>query len=143
MSVRAVAAATLLVMEVTAAFATVRIHNDNGGQIGDYLSKYQALSRSGERVEIDGTCASACTMLLGIIPSSRICVTPQAVLEFHSAWDFAPSGNQVASSAGNQILWSYYPGNVRRWITRHGGLQSEVLYLRGLELEAMYRTCNN
>src|SRR5436190_14511282 len=27
-----------------------------------YLAKYQALRASGERVEIDGTCASACTM---------------------------------------------------------------------------------
>lgn len=143
MRFRAAAAAMLLVTEVATASATVRIHDDLGGQIGDYLSKYQALSRSGEQVEIDGTCASACTMLLGMIPSSRICVTPQAVLEFHSAWDFARSGNQVVSREGNEILWSYYPSNVRRWITRHGGLHSEVLYLRGFELNAMYRACNN
>ena len=46
---------------------TVLIADDTGGQIGPYLAKYRALRASGERVEIDGTCASACTMLLGII----------------------------------------------------------------------------
>jgi len=43
-------------------------------------------AENGEQVMIDGTCASACTMLLGVIPRNRICVTPRAVLAFHSAW---------------------------------------------------------
>jgi hypothetical protein len=57
---------------------------------------------------IDGTCASACTMLLGVIPRNRICVTQRAVLAFHSAWTPTSEGEQI-SSAGNFYLWSNYP----------------------------------
>jgi hypothetical protein len=141
MKTRAVLAAMFLMTGIAAASATVRISDDSGGQIGDYLAKYSALRLSGERVEIDGTCASACTMLLGTIPRNRICVTPRAVLEFHSAWDPSPSGGEVTSEAGNQILWSTYPSAVRKWISRHGGLRSRIITLSGAELAAMYPPC--
>src|ERR1700745_332237 len=87
MKTHVVLASVLLMLGPAPATATVRIANDTGGQIGPYLAKYRALRSSGERVEIDGTCASACTMLLGIIPRNRICITPRASLVFHSAWD--------------------------------------------------------
>jgi hypothetical protein len=61
-------------------------------------------------------------------------------LAFHSAWD-PTSGGHVASSAGNRILWSKYPSDIRKWISRHGGLQSRIIYLHGPELFAMYRLC--
>jgi hypothetical protein len=78
----------VLMIETSAsASAAVRVYEDNGGQIGNYLAKFKALRASGEQVIIDGTCASACTMLLGMIPRQRICVTPRAVLAFHAAWD--------------------------------------------------------
>jgi hypothetical protein len=60
--------------------STERILDDSGGRIGTYLTRYEALRKSGQRVAIDGTCASACTLLLGVIPHNRICVTPRAVL---------------------------------------------------------------
>jgi hypothetical protein len=142
MVARPAIAAIFLMVGIAAASATVRIHHDFGGQIGEYLARFSALRRSGERVEIDGTCASACTMLLGTIPRSRICVTPRAVLEFHSAWDPSPAGGEVASEAGNQILWSTYPSEVRKWISRHGGLQSQIIKLSGPALAAMYPRCN-
>jgi len=62
-----------------------RILDDSGGRIGSYLTRYEALRKSGRRVALDGTCASACTLLLGVIPRERICVTPRAVLAFHAA----------------------------------------------------------
>jgi hypothetical protein len=138
MIARAAIAAVFLIACITAASAAVRIYDDPGGQIGNYLARFSALRRSGQRVEIDGMCASACTMLLGTIPRNRICVTPRAVLEFHSAWDPSPSGGEVASQAGNQILWSTYPSQVRHWISRHGGLRSQIIKLRGAALAAMY-----
>lgn len=142
MKARAALTVVFLVMAITAASAAVRVYDDPGGQIGNYLAKYRALRSSGERVEIDGLCASACTMLLGTIPRNRICVTPRAVLEFHSAWDPTPSGGEAISQAGNQILWSNYPSQVRKWISRHGGLGSRVIQLRGPALAAMYPPCN-
>lgn len=141
MKARAALAAMVLIAGMAAASATVRIADDSGGQIGDYLSKFKALRESGERVEIDGTCASACTMLLGTIPRNRICVTPRAVLEFHSAWDPTASGATPTSEAGNQILWSTYPAQVRTWIRRHGGLNSRIIRLSGPALAAMYPAC--
>jgi hypothetical protein len=120
---------------VTSAFA-LTIYDDRGGQIGEYLAKYQALRVSGERVEIDGICASACTMVLGVIPRYRICVTPRATLAFHAAWDPTPEGDAV-SGAGTRILWSKYPPEIRKWISRHGGLPSQMIYLRGPELFAL------
>ena len=140
MKARAVAAAMLLTMNVASALATVKISDDRGGQIGDYLAKYHALRENGERVMIDGTCASACTMLLGVIPRNRICVTPRAVLAFHSAWTPTSEGEQI-SSAGNYYLWSNYPPAVRKWIIQHGGLHSRIIYLSGAELTAMYPRC--
>src|SRR5271169_569652 len=139
MKARPVLTAMLVMMNIASASATVRIYDDFGGQIGDYLAKYQTLRMSGERVAIDGTCASACTMLLGAIPRNRICVTPRAALAFHAAW--TPSGDAVVSSEGNRYLWSNYPRDVREWISRHGGLGPQIIYLRGPELSAMYPAC--
>ncbi|MGB5183660.1 MAG: hypothetical protein WBO12_15935 [Xanthobacteraceae bacterium] len=140
MKTRAMLATILLLMSMSSAFPAVRIYDDRGGHIGEYLAKYHALRVSGEQVVIDGICASACTMLLGTIPRDRICVTQRAVLEFHAAWDPTPAG-QAVSSAGNRILWSNYPSNLRKWISRHGGLRSQMIYLRGPELAAMYPIC--
>ena len=123
-----------------AAAAAERILDDSGGRIGAYLSRYEALRKSGQHVAIDGTCASACTLLLGVIPHNRICVTPRAVLAFHAAWDPSMTGAQT-NPAGTKYLWSRYPGDVRRWIARHGGLRSQTIYLGGRELAAMFQTC--
>jgi hypothetical protein len=136
----AIAAMLLIPISLAPASASMRITEDLGGQIGNYLDKYHALRASGERVIIDGTCASACTMVLGTIPRNRICVTPRAVLAFHSAWTPTSEGEQ-SSSAGNSYLWSSYPGSVRKWITAHGGLHSQIIYLSGPELTAMYPAC--
>jgi hypothetical protein len=141
MHARAALAAMLFTLtSIASTSAAMRISDDPGGQIGAYLAKYQALRASGDRVEIDGTCASACTMLLGLIPRNRICVTPRAVLAFHSAWTPTSEGEQI-SSAGNYYLWSNYPSDVRKWIIAHGGLHSQIIYLSGPELTAMYPAC--
>jgi hypothetical protein len=42
--------------------AAVRIADDPGGRIGNYVSKYQRMRASGQTVIIDGRCASACTI---------------------------------------------------------------------------------
>jgi hypothetical protein len=124
----------------TAAAPAERILDDSGGRIGSYLTRYQALRKSGQRVVIDGTCASACTLLLVLIPHNRICVTPRAVLAFHAAWDPSLTGGQT-NAAGTKYLWSRYPDGVRRSIARHGGLRSQTIYLGGRELAAMFPSC--
>ena len=97
---------------------------------------------SGERVIIDGPCLSACTMVLGVIPRERICVTSRARLGFHAAWQPGDNGRPVTSRAATRLLMDIYPENVRSWITRRGGLSPKRMFLSGRELNAMYPTCN-
>ena len=91
--------AVLAALTASTAPAGVRIKADPGGQIGPYLEELEQLRGSGERVIIDGPCLSACTMVLGVIPRNRICVTPRARLGFHAAWHPGDNGRQVTSRA--------------------------------------------
>jgi hypothetical protein len=138
----AAAAATIsLSVSSTPASATVRIVGDYGGQIGPYLEQFAALRHSGERVIIDGPCLSACTMILGVIPRDRICVTPRARLGFHAAWNPGDDGAPILSRGGTQLLMEVYPQQVRQWINRRGGLKQRMVFLSGRELASMYRPC--
>jgi hypothetical protein len=134
-------AAALLFAGVGASQAVVQIADDRGGRIGTYLNKYQSLRTSGEKVIIDGLCASACTIVLGSVPHDKICVTSRANLGFHAAWDFAANGRKVTNPDATQTLYSMYPSPVRRWIAARGGLKPQMIFLRGAELMSMYRSC--
>jgi hypothetical protein len=134
-------AAVLLLAEMGASHAVVRISDDRGGRIGTYVDKYQGLRNSGEAVIIDGLCASACTIVLGAIPRDKICVTSHAMLGFHAAWDFGANGRAVTNPEATQMLFSMYPTAVRRWISARGGLTPHMIFLRGKELQSMYKPC--
>jgi len=125
----------------TLATAQVRISEDHGGRIDQYQRRFAALRSSGERVVIDGLCSSACTLVLGAVPRRRICVTPRAVLGFHAAWVYGPSGGPVTSPFHTRLLWASYPHSVRSWISRNGGLTPHMIYLQGHELTTMFSPC--
>jgi hypothetical protein len=135
------AGAVMAILASQPASAVVRIANDAGGQIGPYLDRLSSLRSSGESIVIDGPCLSACTLLLGIIPRERICVTPRARLGFHAAWKPDAAGNKRLSPEGTRALWEIYPVNVRRWLSRRGGLKTQMVYLSGTELASMYTAC--
>ena len=137
----ALIAGVLLLAGVSLSHAAIRIADDRGGKIGTYIDRYQRLRSSGETVIIDGLCASACTMVLGAVPRERICVTSQAVLGFHAAWDSGADGRAVTNPGATQMLYSVYPSPVRRWIAARGGLKPQMIFLRGRELMSMYRPC--
>ena len=99
------------------------------------------MRQTGQRVIIDGLCLSACTMVLGIVPRERICVTQRARLGFHAAWLPDAAGRPKLSTAGTKALWDIYPVEVRNWLVKHGGLKPKMVYLHGTELAAMYPTC--
>ncbi|MGY3449672.1 hypothetical protein [Bradyrhizobium sp. USDA 4353] len=134
-------AVVLLLSGVSASQAVVRIADDRGGRIGTYVDKYQGLRTSGEYVIIDGLCASACTIVLGAIPHDKICVTSHANLGFHAAWDFGANGRAVTNPEATQMLYSMYPSPIRRWITQRGGLTPRMIFLKGRELQALYKPC--
>lgn len=132
----------LVALTVTSASATVLISNDNGGLMEDYARRFRQVRQSGEPVVIDGTCMSACTMVLGLIPRDRICATPQALLGFHAAWQVNDAGHRIASAAGTRELMSTYPAAVRAWITRQGGLKPGIMLLQGSALAAIVPPCD-
>jgi hypothetical protein len=134
-------AAVLLLIGMAPSHAVVRIADDRGGRIGTYVDKYQALRTSGEAVIIDGLCASACTIVLGQIPRDRICVTSHATLGFHAAWDFGANGRAITNPEATQMLYAMYPTSVKRWINARGGLTPHMIFLRGKELQALFKPC--
>jgi hypothetical protein len=93
---------------------------------------------------IDGICNSACTLVFGIVPMNRICVTPRAVIGVHEAyidkrWTF---GVRVASGKGTEDLLSYYPKELKAWIKRHGGLKPQMQHIKnGPDLWAFVDPC--
>jgi hypothetical protein len=133
--------AITLLAEITASHAAVRIVDDPGGRIGTYVERYEGMRSSGERVIIDGYCASACTIVLGTIPHDRICVTFRARLGFHAAWDPGSNGRKMTNPEATHSLYSMYPFEVRHWIDQRGGLTPHVIFLSGRELANMYRPC--
>jgi hypothetical protein len=145
MDMRARLIATVLstALTATSASATVIISDDVGGKMKDYTTHFRQVRDSGEPVIIAGTCVSACTMVLGLVPSDRICATHNAVLGFHAAWTFGDSGKRVVSASGTQDLMQTYPASVRAWIARRGGLTPKMMYLRGRDLAAIVAPCNS
>ena len=134
-------AAMLLLAGGATSHAVVRITNDRGGQIGRYVERYEQLRASGQTVIIDGLCASSCTIVLAAIPHEKLCVTRNANLAFHAAWDFGAHGRAITNPGATWMLYSMYPSQVRRWIVSRGGLSPRMIFLRGRQLEAMYRPC--
>ncbi len=142
-SVRLLLSALLVLMSLPAQ-AEHRITRDFGGLVDQYKAKYAKIRDRGDRVVIDGICNSACTLVLGIVPLNKICVTPRASLGFHAAYfDQAYTlGIKVTSSAGTADLMSYYPPAVKNWISRNGGLTPDMKRVRnGPDLWSMVDPC--
>jgi hypothetical protein len=133
-------AATLI--SSSAAQATIRLANDPGGLIAAYEARFARARASGERIVIDGSCLSACTLAIGMVPREQICATPRAVLGFHAAWQPTPFGKAISFPATQQMM-NIYPPEIRAWIGRHGGLHPNLIYLRGQELAEFVPACTD
>jgi hypothetical protein len=128
----------------SSAVAEYRITRDHGGLLEDYKAKYAVIRDRGERVVIDGICNSGCTLVLGIVPLNRVCVTPRASLGFHMAYyDKATTfGVKVMSYEGTAELMSYYPTTVKDWLDQHGGIAADMKKVKnGPELWAIVDPC--
>jgi hypothetical protein len=139
--IRILVAALALCAGVTSARAEVRILSSPGGQVGPFIELFDKVRQTGERVVIDGPCLSACTLVLMTVPSERICVTRRAVLGFHAARSMDRRGRLYAEPEASKAVHDAYPEPIRNWISRHGGLTSRMLLLRGRELTAFYPSC--
>lgn len=129
-------------LTVGPASAMIRIHEDYGGQIGQYIRKFQAWRDSGQQVVIDGECYSACTLVLAVVPHNRICITSRARLGFHAAWMPDEYGRPRRHSGGTHLLYAMYPRNVQNWISRHGGLRNRMIVMTARELATFLPVCS-
>lgn len=94
------------------------VRYDPGGYYHERLSQMENLRRTGERVEISGTCASSCTMLMSL---PNACVHPDATMRFHGPstidgqplmkWHFDETSQGVAN---------HYPPALEAWYMQTG-----------------------
>lgn len=134
------AALAAALISSSAAHATIRLANDPGGLIQAYQARFTHARATGERIVIDGSCLSACTLAIGLVPKEQICATPRAVLGFHAAWQPTPFG-KATSFPATQHMMSIYPHEVQAWIGRHGGLTPHMIFLKGEELAEYVPAC--
>ena len=131
----------LVVTLVQRSDAMTRIDDDMGGSLGQYLLRFATIRDSGERVMIDGSCFSACTLVTALIPKQRICVTERARLGFHAGWISDQNGERAVSVEATRLMYQMYPRAIQQWINLHGGLGKQTLVLKGRELMALYPAC--
>src|ERR1700743_3198252 len=134
----------LLCFATLPARADLHITRDHGGYVEEYKEKYARIRDNEERVIIDGGCNSACTLVFGIVPLNKICVTPRASVGFHEAYydKSFTMGIKVTSAEGTADLMSYYPDTVKDWIRRNGGLTTQMKKIRnGVELWKIVDPC--
>jgi len=125
-----------------------------GGSLFEFYELYSTIRNEGRQVRIDGMCMSACTMVAGLIPAERICVTPFAILGFHSAYQMTVVGPQH-SSEGTRMIWQTYPAKLQRMLIDAGwkgdpedhrddpslNKHPQMIYIRTPELYAVFRPC--
>ncbi len=110
---------------------TTDVFDNHGGRVAEYSARWAGLAAQSVSVRIPGPCQSACTVLLGHIPRSRICVTEQASFGFHLA-------NLPQATA---TLWAAYPADVKAWINAHGGLTKDFKWMSAPDVFNFFRKC--
>src|SRR5450631_1631938 len=144
MRIKPFALLLLPLLAAAPARADLHITGDHGGYVEEYKAKYQRIRDRHERVIIDGVCNSACTLVFGIVPINKICVTPRASLGFHEAYyDKAFTfGIKVTSAEGTSELMSYYPQTVKDFFCFNDAATTEMKKIKnGVELWKIVDPC--
>jgi hypothetical protein len=112
------------------------ISGDRGGYVIDYAIRALKMRRSGGFVRFSGACDSACTLYLSM-PRSKVCITQSASFGFHLPYGAGARGNQVAAN----FMMKNYPGWVRGWIAKRGGLKSSIATMTYADASRFLPTC--
>ena len=137
------AAAAAATVFSSSAHATIRLANDPGGLIAAYEHRFVRARATGEHVVIDGSCLSACTLAVGLVPREQVCATPKAVLGFHAAWTPTPWGQKQVSGPATQHMMNIYRPDLQAWINSHGGLTPHMIFLKGSDLAPIVAPCSD
>lgn len=106
---------------------TIVVRDDAGGDLGLYEVRLGVYRSLGINVRIDGTCASACTILTQL-PADQVCATGRAMLLFHRIRHQGGGAQDTARLAReNTRLVESYPAAIRAWIESHGGLTDSLI----------------
>ena len=98
---------------VVCADGAIVIGDDPGGNVQEYLQKYDALRQTHTPVILAGDCVSACSFVL-TLPRSQVCALPGSRLGFHGA--SRTPGGPVDLKASKQIGRLFYPPSVRPYL---------------------------
>jgi len=135
--VSASSAGELLRPRINLGTANVKtISGDRGGYVIDYAIRALKMRRSGTFVRFNGSCDSACTLYLSM-PRSKVCITQSASFGFHLPYGAGARGNQVAAN----FMMKNYPGWVRGWIAKRGGLNSSIATMTYADASRFLPTC--
>jgi hypothetical protein len=110
---------------------TIDISDNHGGSVAEYSARWADLAKQGVSVRIVGPCQSACTVLLGYIPRSRICVTPDASFGFHLAH---------LETATASLRHAYAP-DIMAWIDARGGLTPDFKWMSAPDTYRYFKKC--
>ena len=124
-------ALVLCLLAVPAVAETIDVYDNHGGSVAQYNARWAALAARGVDVRIVGPCQSACTVLLGHIPRSKICVTPNGSFGFHLA-------NLPSATA---TLWNAYDSDIRGWINARGGLTKNFKWMSAPDTYRYFHRC--
>jgi hypothetical protein len=127
--VRVLAMLSILTLPTSA--ETIDVSDNHGGSVAEYSAHWSELARRGVNVRIVGPCQSACTVLLGQIPRSHICVTPEASFGFHLAH----------LSSATATLRNAYSSDIKAWIDAHGGLTHDFMWMRAPDTYRYFHKC--
>lgn len=113
---------------------------DRGGKLGQRARKIAALRATGERVELRGTCLSACTMYLDL-PGA--CVGPEAVFGFHGPTRDGRALPAQEFEHWSNLMASHYREPLRSWYMSEGRFRTAGYFqVSGTELIRMgYPAC--
>lgn len=92
------------------------VRSDMGGSLSEREVEIASLRYTGKRVVIDGTCASACTMYLGL---QNACLTPRAQLLFHGPRSATSTKytDEIFDRMSAQVA-KYYPVGIADWFMK-------------------------
>ena len=108
--------------------AVVRVGDDPGGMVVDYLRWFDRMRAANVEIRLEGSCVSACTLVLSLPPDAA-CIMPTAKLGFH----LASVNNEPDPALTDQLVLRYYPVVVQKWIKDHGPLAEAPIYMLGAE----------
>jgi hypothetical protein len=97
------------------------LYDEPGGDYWVHWNRFRALAESGDDVEIRGSCASGCTLIMVHVPNDRLCFGEAASLKFHVTRD--PKSGEPDMAFTQRMMVNQYPQDIRMWVIAKGGVE--------------------